>query len=124
MKKMIIGVISALTITLTPTVYAETIQAHGYMIANYEIKDQKIFQQYMEAAGPLAPKYNGKIIVFNTKAIAIEGAPKSVMAIAEFPSLADAQRFYHSPEYAKARKLRIASTQGTVVITEGYVSSK
>jgi uncharacterized protein (DUF1330 family) len=43
------------------------------------------------------------------------------MAIAEFPSLAEAQRFYHSPEYTAAKKLRMAATEGSVVITEGYV---
>ncbi|MNN26730.1 hypothetical protein D3C81_1402460 [compost metagenome] len=91
------------------------------MIANYDIKDQATFQAYMEAAGPLAPKYGGKVIVFNLKAPAVEGKPRSVMAIAEFPSLADAQRFYNSPEYTAAKKLRMAATEGTVVITEGYV---
>ena len=75
----------------------------------------------MEEAGPLAPKYGGKIIVFNLNATAVEGQPKKVMAIAEFPSLADAQRFYNSPEYTAARKFRVASTEGTVVITEGFV---
>jgi uncharacterized protein (DUF1330 family) len=91
------------------------------MIANYTIKDQAGFQRYMQAAGPLAPRYGGKIIVFNLNATAVEGRPESVMAIAEFPSLADAQRFYNSPEYTAARKFRIASTEGTVVITEGFV---
>ncbi|WP_241152004.1 DUF1330 domain-containing protein, partial [Pseudomonas viridiflava] len=37
------------------------------------------------------------------------------MAIAEFPSLADAERFYNSPEYTAAKKLRIAATEGSVV---------
>ena len=46
------------------------------------------------------------------------------MAIAEFPSLADAQRFYNSPEYTAARKFRVASTAGSVVITEGFVPPK
>jgi len=64
---------------------------------------------------------NGKVSVFNTGALAVEGQPKSVMAIAEFPTLADAQRFYNSPEYSEAKKLRIAATEGSVVITEEFV---
>ncbi|SEE66407.1 Uncharacterized conserved protein, DUF1330 family [Rhizobiales bacterium GAS188] len=94
------------------------------MIANYTIKDQATFQKYMEAAGPLAPKYGGKIIVFNLNAGAVEGEPKSVMAIAQFPSVSEAHRFYDSSEYTAARKFRIAATEGSVVITEGLVPPK
>jgi uncharacterized protein (DUF1330 family) len=49
------------------------------------------------------------------------GKPKSVMTIAAFQSLADAQRFYNSPEYTAARRLRIAATEGSVVIREGFI---
>ena len=121
MKKLAIGTAAALTIALAATGYAQNSQPPGYMIANYTINDQAGYDKYMEEAGPLAPKYGGKIIVFNLNATAVEGEPKSVMAIAEFPSLADAQRFYNSPEYTAARKFRIAATEGTVVITEGFV---
>jgi uncharacterized protein (DUF1330 family) len=121
MKKHVIGITAAIALTLAAVANAQSAQAPGYMIANYTIKDQAGFQRYMQAAGPLAPRYGGKIIVFNLNATAVEGRPESVMAIAEFPSLADAQRFYNSPEYTAARKFRIASTEGTVVITEGFV---
>lgn len=117
MKKYILGVFAITALALSAVVNAQT---PGYMIANYTITDQAGFQKYMNAAGSLAPKYGGKIIVFNLNATAVEGKPESVMAIAEFPSLAVAQRFYNSPEYTAARKFRIESTKGSVVITEGY----
>ncbi|EGH71208.1 DUF1330 domain-containing protein [Pseudomonas syringae USA007] len=120
MKKLALGMIAFTALVMANVGHAEDSTPHGYMIANYQINDQATFKKYMEAAGPLAPKYGGKVIVFNVNAPAVEGKPKSVMAIAEFPSLADAQRFYNSPEYSAARKLRIAATTGTVVITEGY----
>lgn len=124
MKKIVFGAAAAIAVALAATGYAQDAQPPGYMIANYTIDDQAGFQKYMEEAGPLAPKYGGKIIVFNLNATAVEGKPKSVMAIAEFPSVADAQRFYNSPEYTAARKYRIASTEGSVVITEGFVPPK
>jgi uncharacterized protein (DUF1330 family) len=98
--------------------------APGYMIANYTIKDDDGFKKYMEEAGPLAPKFGGKIIVFNMNATAVEGEPKKVIAIAEFQSVAEARRFYDSPEYTAARKFRVASTEGSVIITEGFVPPK
>jgi len=124
MKKLIIGALALITLSIAAPIYAQDTSAPGYMIANYTIKDQAIFQKYMQEAGALAGKYGGKVIVFNLNASAVEGNPKSVMAIAEFPSLADAQRFYNSPEYTAAKKYRIAATDGFVVITEGFVPPK
>lgn len=96
---------------------------HGYMIANYTIKDQAIFNKYMAAAGTLAPKYNGKVIIYNEKATTLEGKPQSVIAVAEFPSMEEAERFYNSAEYTAARQFRIASTKGWVILTEGIASA-
>lgn len=124
MKKFVIGAASVIAIAVGSTGHAQDARAPGFMIANYTIKDQAGFQKYMEEAGPLAPKFGGKIIVFNLNATAVEGKPQSVMAIAEFPSVADARRFYDSPEYPAARKFRVASTEGSVVITEGFVPTK
>lgn len=96
---------------------------HGYMIANYTIKNQAIFNKYMAAAGTLAPKYNGKVIIYNEKPTILEGKPQSVIAVAEFPSMQEAERFYNSSEYAAARQFRIASTEGWVILTEGTASA-
>lgn len=100
-----------------------TISQHGYMVANYTIKDKATLNKYMEAAGTLAPKYNGKVIIYNEKPTVLEGTPASVIAVAEFPSLAEAERFYNSEAYAAARKFRIASTEGWVILTEGSASA-
>ncbi|ATV42085.1 DUF1330 domain-containing protein [Pectobacterium brasiliense] len=124
MKKCFIGAIAAMSFVFSAMGHAQEIQPRGYMIANYDIKDQAGFQKYMDAAGSLAPKYHGTVTVFNLNATAVEGHPRSVMAIAEFPSLADAQRFYNSPEYTAAKKFRIASTEGSVILTEGFVPPK
>jgi uncharacterized protein (DUF1330 family) len=121
MKRFIDAALNSVGLALATAGCAQYSQPHGYMIASYDIKDPATFQRYMDAAGPLAPKYKGKVIVFNTNAPVAEGQPKSVMAIAEFPTLADAQRFYNSPEYSEAKELRIAATEGSVVITEGFV---
>jgi uncharacterized protein (DUF1330 family)/alpha/beta superfamily hydrolase len=133
MNKPIIRTIVAGTIALAatiahaqdtkPTSAAPENQTHGYMIANYTIKDQETFKKYMEAAGSLAPKYNGKVIIYDVKSRTLEGKPESVMAVAEFPSVAETERFYNSPEYTAARKFRIASTKGSVVLAEGLPSS-
>lgn len=87
MKTLVLGTAIAMAGAFGSTGHAQDAQAPGYMIANYTIKDQAAYQKYMEEAGPLAPKFGGKIIVFNLNAIAVEGKPQSVMAIAEFRAL-------------------------------------
>ena len=122
MKKFVVGAIAVLTTVLSPAADAQDAAPApplGYMIANYQINDQAGFQQYLDAAGSLVAQYSGRVIVFNLNATAVEGSPKSVMAIAEFSTVEDARRFYNSPEYTAAKQFRIASTEGAVIITEG-----
>ena len=95
--------------------------APGYLIANFTIRDPAMFQKYREAVRPISIKYKAKPIVFNSNARTVEGTSQKVTVIVEFPSFADVESFYFSPEYTEVKKLRIASTEGSVVLTEGFV---
>ena len=122
MKKVIVGALAALTILMAPAAFAQEAtdaQTPAYMIGSYDIKDQAVFQQYIAAASPLVTRYGGRVIVYNPNVKAIEGTSRSVIAIAEFPSLADAERYYNSPEYTAARQFFTRSTEGFRIITEG-----
>jgi uncharacterized protein (DUF1330 family) len=93
--------------------------ARAYVIANYMIRDQAMFQKYLEATRGLAPKYTAKVIVFDMNTRQLEGTSQAVTVIAEFPSRAEAERFYFSADYTEVKKLRTGSTVGSVVLTEG-----
>lgn len=75
MKKLVTAFVSAITLAFAGLCLAQDPTPHGYMIANYQVNDQATFQRYTEAAGSLAPKYGGKVIVFNLNATAVEGKP-------------------------------------------------
>jgi uncharacterized protein (DUF1330 family) len=92
----------------------------AYMIGSYDVRDEAGFQKYIEAAGPIVAAHGGRVIVYNPgpKPI-VEGTPRSVIAVAEFPSLAAAERYYNSPEYTAARRFFTDSTEGWRLITEG-----
>jgi uncharacterized protein (DUF1330 family) len=47
--------------------------------------------------------------------------PNRLVVIA-FPSMADAQAFYDSPEYGPVKDLRLRSSNGSVVIVDGMPS--
>ena len=123
MKNFVLGAVAVLTMAMSVPALAQDTSAAkplGYMIANYDVNDQAGYQKYLDAASPeLLAKFGGRVIVFNLDSTAVEGNPHSVIAIAEFPSLADAQRFYNSPEYTAARQFRLASAEGSPIITEG-----
>ena len=93
----------------------------GYLIANFTIRDPATFQKYRDAVRPITLKYKGKAIVYNANARKVEGNPQMVTAVIQFPSLADVESFYFSPEYTEVKKLRLASTEGSLVLTEGFV---
>jgi uncharacterized protein (DUF1330 family) len=119
MKKLIIGAVAAVTMIVSTAVYAQDAAPKAYMIGSYDITDPAVFDQYIEAATPLVAQYGGRVIVYNPNVTAIEGTSRSVIAIAEFPSLADAERYYNSPEYTTARQFFTNSTEGFRIITEG-----
>lgn len=98
--------------------------ARAYLIGNYVIRDQAMFQSYLDAANALAPRYAIKVIVFDTNTRKLEGNSQAVTVIAEFPSMAEGERFYFSPEYTEVKKLRMGSTEGLVVLTEGVGAPK
>lgn len=93
----------------------------GYLISNFTIRDPAAYQKYRDAARPIALKYKGKAIVRNANPRKVEGNPQTVIAVLEFPSLADAESFYFSPEYTEAKKLRLGATEGSIVLAEGVV---
>jgi uncharacterized protein (DUF1330 family) len=134
MKSLIARTVVGLTIVLATTAGQAQDAKHpshapattakavpGYLISSFTVRDPATFQKYLVAVRPVTIKYKGKAIVFNQNVRKVEGNPQTVMAVIEFPSLADVESFYFSPEYAEVRKLRIASTEGSVVLTEGVV---
>ena len=98
----------------SPAPAATVKAAPGYLISSFIVRDQATFQKYLDAVGPISTKYKGKVTAFNVNARTVEGTPRPMMAVVEFPSYADVERFYFSPEYTEVKKLRIASTEGFV----------
>ena len=78
----------------------------------------KTFQKYLEAGGHFVAKFNGKVILFDMNPKIVEGRSEAIMAMMEFATLADVERFYNSPEYTAAKQFRIAATTSTVVLAE------
>lgn len=92
----------------------------GYLIVEVEITDPATYEKYRQIAPPILARHGGRIIVRGGRMEPVEGgwSPKRLV-VAEFPSFAQAQAFYHSPEYQEAVQLRLASAKCKGVLIEG-----
>ncbi|MGH7075516.1 MAG: DUF1330 domain-containing protein [Stellaceae bacterium] len=93
----------------------------GYLIANVEIHDPAVYDQYRQKVGPIIAQYGGRFIVRGAAAETREGSLSlKRVVVLEFPNLDAARRFYDNAEYAPVKALRLASARSDVMLVEGY----
>jgi uncharacterized protein (DUF1330 family) len=92
----------------------------AYVIAEIEVTDPAAYEDYRKQVLAVVTKYNGKFLVRGGKVETREGgwAPKRIVVV-EFPSMAQAQKWYDSPDYAPLIKLRQKASKGRLIIVEG-----
>ena len=92
----------------------------AYIIANVEIKDEARYAQYRAMVPATLQKYGGKFVVRGGAVETLEGDWKpGRVVVLEFADAAAARRWYDSPEYAPARALRQATSEGKLILVEG-----
>jgi uncharacterized protein (DUF1330 family) len=92
----------------------------GYVIAEVEVKDAALFEEYRKEVPATIARYGGRYLVRGGAVETKEGgwSPKRLVVL-EFPSVEDARRWYESPDYAPALALRLKAASSRVVIVEG-----
>ena len=92
----------------------------AYYVAETEVTDPNVFEEYRKLASGIVEKYGGEYLARGSAIQTVEGdwAPKR-MVIIKFPSLEQANRWYNSPEYAKAKPLRHKAARTKSVFAEG-----
>ena len=92
----------------------------AYVIAEIDITDPAGYEEYRSQVPGVITKYGGKYIVRGGKVESMEGGwqPKR-LAVVEFPSMDQAQKFYRSAEYAPLIKLRQKASRGKLIIVDG-----
>jgi uncharacterized protein (DUF1330 family) len=91
-----------------------------YVILDIDVTDPVGYEQYKKAGAPTILAYGGKPIARGGKTEVYEGnwQPKRVVII-EFKGMEEAKRWWNSPEYSEAKKLRHASARTNVIFLEG-----
>ena len=93
----------------------------AYMIVTAKIADRDAFiNGYGAAAGALVAKYGGKYVLRGPGAELLEGGfgDGASMVISEWPDKEAAKKFWNSPEYAEAKKLRADIADCQVLLIE------
>jgi uncharacterized protein (DUF1330 family) len=93
----------------------------AYLIITAKISDRESFiSGYGAAAGALVEKFGGKYVLRGPGAELLEGewGDGASMVISEWPDKETATRFWNSPEYAEAKKLRDGVAEVQVLLIE------
>jgi uncharacterized protein (DUF1330 family) len=91
----------------------------GYFVANYTIKNQAEYMEYVAAVGPILAAHGCEGIVLDRDSGLLEGSAGQVTVVLRFATKAAAEAWYESPEYQAIRPLRTDNTEGIAVIAEG-----
>ena len=92
----------------------------AYVIGEVEITDLQAYQEYAKRVPETIAKHGGKYLV---RGGAVEGKegdwnPKRVVVL-EFPTMEQARKWYHSPEYSPVLAIRLKSAQSKLILVEG-----
>ena len=92
----------------------------AYFIVEVEITDPAAYEPYKPMAAASVARHGGRFKVRGGKAELIEGSnpPKRTVVI-EFDSVEAAKRWYNSPDYQDALKIRLRASKSRAILVEG-----
>jgi uncharacterized protein (DUF1330 family) len=91
----------------------------AYLLVQADITNPDRYAEYAKVAPDIVAKYGGRYLARGGRTVALEGPlPRSRVVVLEFPSVEAAERFYRSPEYTAARKLREGASQAQFIVVE------
>src|SRR5947209_5746208 len=84
----------------------------GYWIPHIDVSDPEGYKAYVAATPAAHEKYGGRALVRGGTQEVVEGKARSRNVLREFADYATALACYRSPEYQRARPLRLAHSVG------------
>ena len=92
----------------------------AYVIVEVNVTDPQLFQEYAKRVPATIAAYGGKYLVRGGSVDSKEGGwtPKRVVVL-EFPSMDQAQKWYHSAEYAPLLAMRLKAADSKLILVQG-----
>jgi uncharacterized protein (DUF1330 family) len=92
----------------------------AYVIVEVNVTDPEQFAEYRKRVPATIEKYGGRFVVRGGTVETKEGgwSPARIVVI-EFPSIDQARKWYHSPEYAPLLAMRLKAAETKLILVEG-----
>ncbi|HEY9660157.1 MAG TPA: DUF1330 domain-containing protein [Allocoleopsis sp.] len=92
----------------------------AYVISEVEFLDENLVNTYRSLAAASIAKYEGRYLARGAIPQVVEGeTTERRIVIVEFPSMEKARKWYTSPDYAEALKLRERALNRRLLFVEG-----
>lgn len=92
----------------------------AYVIADVEVTDPARFEEYRRRVPATLAAHGGRFLVRGGAHEVVEGSwhPRRLVVL-EFPSLAQARRWYDSKEYREPKAMRFGTSRTNLVFVDG-----
>lgn len=92
----------------------------AYVIAEVDVNDPKLYDEYRKMVPATVQKYGGRFLVRGGAVDSREGGWNPArFVVLEFPTMDRARSWYASPEYAPALALRRKAASTKLILVEG-----
>ena len=91
-----------------------------YFVAQIKIKDDKEYQKYIDRAGDIFRKHNGKYLSVDNSPMILEGNwDYTRTVLIEFPEYFDFENWYNSKDYQIILKHRLKAADCDTILIKG-----
>jgi len=92
----------------------------AFVIVQIEVTDPETFETYRAQVPPTLEKYGGEYVVRGGAQDVLEGDwPYPRTVVLKFPSMEQAKAWHGSVEYEGPKALRLAASNGNMLVVEG-----
>ena len=92
----------------------------AYVIVQVEVTDGERFGGYLQETPRVITLYGGRYVARGGETVILEGKAQSKrVVLIEFPSLRQAEEWYHSAEYEQIKPLRAGAATASIVAVDG-----
>jgi uncharacterized protein (DUF1330 family) len=92
----------------------------AYVVVDIEVLEPIEYEEYKALAAPAVAAYGGRYLARGGAVEVVEGdwIPNRLVVL-EFPSVAQAQAWWSSPEYSRAKEIRQRTARTNMVFVSG-----
>ena len=96
----------------------------AYIVVQIAIRDPSMYEEYKALAPPSIAAYGGRYLVRGGGSEILEGSWQPArLVVLEFPTVAQAQAWWDSPEYAPAKAIRQRCAATEMLLIDGTPSA-